>query len=117
MDEDGYGIEISVRGSIDNGYRLKASFHNLGMYVDGFRALKVPTSKNSSGWWIQPPAKRIGKAYKVCPEFDKKHPFWLEIEERCIEVANEQAVLDTGDLAEAGFEQSLDEAFKQFENT
>ena len=109
---DEYGIEVTVRGEIENGYRLKVSCHHLGLFIDGFRALKVPKDKNPSGWWVQQPAYRVGRGYKQSPEFNKKHPFWLAVESRCVEVVNEETASNIGDLSEEDFAKGLDLAFE-----
>lgn len=85
---DDFEIETTIRGDLDDGYRLKVSVLSLGMYIDGFRAHK--SSEDESGWWVQPPAYRVGyrSQYKQSPEFNKKHPFWKAIERSCAQAAN-----------------------------
>lgn len=111
-----YSIEVIVRSEIKDGYRLKVSDLGLGIYVDGFRATK--SSRNASGWWVQPPStyvKRNGE-YAECPEYDKKTSYWEEIEQACVEAAQlaesdkAAAIDDTTTLSE----QDLDEAIKRF---
>jgi hypothetical protein len=74
-----YSIEAEVTGRITDGFRLKISEFGIGMYIAGFTARK--SVRNTSEWWIQPPAtyqKRTGK-YVRCPEFDTKTTFWEEL--------------------------------------
>jgi hypothetical protein len=117
MDEDPYGIEVTIRGEIENGYRLKVSFHHLGMYIDGFRAIKVPKDKNPLEWWIQQPSYRVGFQYKPSPEFNKKHPFWSTIESRCIEAVSEEVALNIGNLSNEAFTKEMETAFEEVNDT
>lgn len=84
---DDYGIEVEVRGEIGDGYRLKVSATSIGMYIDGFRALK--SIKNASGYWIQPPAQQIKGKWVHTPEFNTKTEFWSQLENKCVESITE----------------------------
>lgn len=116
--DDPYSIEVIVRGSIKDGYRLKVSFTVAGMYIDGFTARR--SSRNSSGWWIQSPAFREIN-WKNVPEFNKKGALWLEIERRCIEAVEAEeaftpdvvAEVTAEDLTEEGITKNLDKAVEQ----
>jgi hypothetical protein len=79
--EKQYNIEAEVTGPIKDGFRLKISELNIGMYISGFTARKSP--RNASERWIQPPAtyqKKTG-SYVRCPEFDTHTTFWEELVE------------------------------------
>lgn len=113
---DGYDIEVTIRGEIENGYRLKVSFLNIGMFIDGFRALRVPEEKNPSGWWIQQPSYRVGRNYKKSPEFNMKHPFWLAIEKACVDAASHEAASSLEDLSQEEISKGLDDAYDRVSN-
>ncbi len=97
-----YTIEAEVTGRINDGFRLKISELGIGMYISGFTARK--SVRNTSEWWIQPPAtyqKKTGK-YVRCPEFDTKTSFWEELVEEVAKAinifeANEDVVIDPTD--------------------
>lgn len=76
-------LEIEVRGKIKGGYRLKVTFTDIRMFVDGFRATE--SAKNRSGYWIQPPAQLVNGEWKKSVEFDTKTDFWHELESKCVE--------------------------------
>lgn len=114
MNDDDFGIEVSIRGTVAGGFRLKVSCIGLGMYIDGFRATRVPAEKNTSGWWVQQPAHRIGRVYKPSPEFNKKHPFWLQIEEKCIEVVSQEDDKSTDELSDENINAGINKAFDRY---
>ena len=93
-----HSISVEVRAVIDNGYRLKVSVTDLGLYMDGFRA--THSDKNISGWWVQPPARLAGKKWLQMPEFDKSLTLWREIEQAITDVVNEEerGVSTNGDI-------------------
>jgi|SRR5579884_1207255 len=78
-----YHVEATVRAEIKDGYRLKVSVLDLGLYMDGFRV--TSSDKNDSGWWVQPPAIPYKGRWLYMPEFDKNLTLWHEIEQTCIE--------------------------------
>lgn len=86
-------VEAEIRSELKtgNGYRLKISCLDLGMYIDDFRVVR--DDKNSTGWWVQQPSLKVGFRYKKCPEFNKQHFFWKKIESACItKVQEEEAI-------------------------
>jgi len=76
-------IEVTILGEINNGYRLKISVLDLGIYINGFTARK--SDKNASGWWIQPPANNINGKWVHSIELDKSKSLWVEIEQACLD--------------------------------
>lgn len=78
-----FDVQIEVLGDINNGYRLKVSVLDLGMYMFGWTARR--SDKNESGWWVQQQALKIGNGWKLIPEFNKALPLWQQIENKCIE--------------------------------
>lgn len=84
---DEYSIEVEVRGQIKAGYRLKVSLTSIGIYMDGFTARE--SSRNTSGYWIQPPAREIKGKWVHTPEFSNKTELWQAIEQACIDAINE----------------------------
>lgn len=80
---DDYGIEVEVRGEITDGYRLKVSVTSIGMYVDGFRAVK--SDKNRTGYWVQSPAQKVNGKWIHTPEFSTKTDFWAQLDQSCLD--------------------------------
>ncbi|USN96469.1 MAG: hypothetical protein H6797_05395 [Candidatus Nomurabacteria bacterium] len=80
-----YSIETVVRSELRDGkgYRLKVSILDLGLYIDGFRALK--SERNQNGWWVQPPSNLVKGVWVTACEFDKTKAFWLNIEQSCVD--------------------------------
>lgn len=82
-------VEASDVQPIKNGYRIKVNVLDLGFYAFGFTARK--SDKNKSGWWVQPPAIKVGSnSWKQTIEFDKSKSLWSEIEDACIDAVAEQ---------------------------
>lgn len=111
------GLEVIVRSPIKDGFRLKVSFKELGMYIDGFTAR--PSNREKSDWWVQSPAKKIGKKYVNIPEFDKHTVLWMLIEELCIKAiliyqAGSEGLISDEDLSPESIEASLDRNIKTF---
>lgn len=76
-------VEAEVLGDINNGYRLKISVLDIGVYVYGFTVRR--SDKNSSGWWVQPPATNVKGKWVSTIEFDKSKSLWVEVEQACLE--------------------------------
>jgi len=76
-------VEATVRSELRNseGYRMKVSCVELGLYIDGFRA--TPSTKQPDGWWIQPPANMVGGRWVKAVEFDTTKRLWQSIEHAC----------------------------------
>lgn len=113
-----YCVESEVRGDIKGGYRLKIAILDLGVYIDGFTARR--SGVDSSGWWIQPPAKQVGGKWKHVIEFDKSKTLWTEIVNCCLDTINlyqqnESKLLgQVEDVSDAAIERGLDEAIQMF---
>lgn len=113
------GIEMEVRGEIRNGYRLKLSVNSIGMYVDGFTAVKSP--RNASGFWVQPPRQEVNGEWKRMVEFALKTEFWATLEEKSLEAINGYNDTDTNvkeitdeELTDEGISEALDMALVDF---
>lgn len=78
-----HSIDVTDLKEITNGYRFKTSILDLGIYIHGWTA-RV-SDRNSSGWWIQPPAVYVNNKWVSQVEFDKSKPLWLEIERTTLE--------------------------------
>ena len=94
-----HSISVEVRAAIKDGYRLKVSVLDLGLYIDGFRAVR--SDRNMSGWWVQPPATNVKGKWLTTPEFDKSCTLWQEIEQACLEAVKEAERSDDGTDAAA----------------
>ncbi len=92
-----HSISVEVRAAIKDGYRLKVSVLDLGLYIDGFRAVR--SDRNMSGWWVQPPATNVKGKWLTTPEFDKSCTLWQEIEQACLEAVREAERNDDTDAA------------------
>ena len=109
-------IDVTVLGEINNGYRLKVSILDDGIYIWSFTARR--SDKNNSGWWIQEPAQKIGAKYKRNPEFVKSKPLWQEIEREALEAVQEYEANDAlasfptdEELTDEAIAKGLDQAY------
>jgi hypothetical protein len=88
-----FSIEAQVHKPIPQGYRVKVSLLDLGMYISGF---VVMPPNDDHDWTVYPPAERAGRGkWKYNPEFNKHLPLWEEIYEACVdavklEISNEK---------------------------
>lgn len=79
-------IEAEVHKQLENGLRLKVSLPSIGMYINGFRAMR---NKEDKGWYILPPQQKAGFKWINIIEFDKSSEVWKEICCVCIQKAEE----------------------------
>jgi hypothetical protein len=113
-----FDVEVEVLGDINNGYRLKVSVLDLGMYMFGWTARR--SDKDKSGWWVQQQAFRVGSGWKQTPEFNKAFSLWQVIESKCIEAvtyyeANPPERVTDDMMTDEALDKGLDEAFKKLE--
>jgi len=90
-----FTIEAKVHKKVKQGYRVKISVLDIGMYING--AITQPPNEAHSDWWVFPPAQQIYGNYITILEFDKKKPFWQEIYIACIEAT--QQYISEADVA------------------
>lgn len=89
-------VEASIHQSLGDGWRVKVSVLDLGMYINGM--VVFPPNENHEEWMVLTPAKRAGRGrYAHIVEFNKSLPLWKHIEIACIE-AGKAAILDSTDV-------------------
>lgn len=76
-------IEATVHKQVKNGYRVKVSIPEMGMYINGM--MVYPPNSLSSDWVVYPPAIRSQGGYRPVIEFNKSKPLWLAINKACTE--------------------------------
>lgn len=114
-----HNIEAEVLGDISNGFRLKVSVLDIGLYMFGWTVRHSERSKG--GWWVQPPATRTATGWKHTVEFDKSNSLWVEIETACINAVstNHQpdvvAEVSDEDLTDEAISKSLDKAVAELD--
>lgn len=114
-----HAIEAEVLGEIANGFRIKVSVLDLGLYMYGWTARRSLQSKR--GWWIQPQAVKTTSGWKPTVEFDKSNSLWVEIEAACIDavLTNQQpdvvAEVSGEDLTDEAISNSLDKAVTELD--
>jgi|TARA_Y100001949_G_C15880582_1_gene283612 hypothetical protein len=77
-----YNFEAEVHMPLKEGYRVKLSEHNIGMFINGM--VVFPPNSKSNEWKVFTPSTRLGKGYIHPVEFNGKKSMWLEIKECCI---------------------------------
>lgn len=115
-----HSVDVEVLGEINNGYRLKISILDIGVYIFGFTIRH--SDKNESGWWVQPPAQLINGKWKSTIEFDKSKSLWLEIEQECIDSIKNYGTKNSNtympedsELTDESIENSLNDALKRLD--
>jgi len=109
-----HNIESQVASEFTNGFRVKVSILELGLYISGFTARY--SDRSPSGLWIQPPSiNSNGKWVKII-EFNKTMPLWKEIEDSVIEAINLYKNLseDFEDLTKAEMDDRISETVDQY---
>lgn len=113
-----HNIEVKVHQPVNEGYRVKVSVIDIGMYLNG--VLVFPPNDKHEDWIVYPPsiATRYKRIYPA--EFDKKNNLWLEIHQACVEAVqvhqDGDSLSDVDlDLSPEELEKSLDEAIKKLE--
>ena len=78
--------EVHHSAKITNGYRVKISLPELGIYINGM--MVFPPHDQYPDWSVVPPSKLKGRGIWVgIIEFNKKLPLWQEIHDACIDAA------------------------------
>lgn len=78
-----FAIEAQVHKPIPQGYRVKVSLLDIGMYINGF--VVMPPNEDHD-WSVYPPSERAGRGkWKYVVEFNKKLPLWEEIYDACVD--------------------------------
>ncbi len=78
-----HSIDVEIAQSISNGYRVKISVLDLGMYLNG--CLLLESDRNTSGWSLLPPTYQVNSKRYHPVEFNKRERLWVEMEHACIE--------------------------------
>lgn len=73
-----FSVSVDIHQAIKNGWRLKVTVPELGMYINGFRA--HPSKKEPGEWAIFAPSQKVGSRWVDVVEFDHSMPLWKEIE-------------------------------------
>lgn len=83
-----YTVEAEVHQSakVVNGYRVKVSVIDLGLYINGM--VVYPPDGEHKEWSVLTPARPTGKGgWARIVEFNKKLPLWEHIYEACVDAA------------------------------
>lgn len=78
-----YVINASVHKEIKDGYRVKVSMEEIGMFINGM--VIYPPNEKHEDWKVLTPAMKFGYKYVHTIEFNSKLQLWAEIREACIE--------------------------------
>ena len=78
--------EVTPSSGLKRGYRVKVWDKELGLYINGM--MVYPPNAKYPEWGVVPPSRLAGRGrYAYIVEFDKKQQFWMEIYDKCVEVA------------------------------
>lgn len=78
--------EVHQSANVTNGYRVKVSVLDLGLYINGM--VVYPPNEGHDEWSVLTPARPNGKGgWARIVEFNKKLPLWEEIYEACVDAA------------------------------
>lgn len=78
-----YTVEAAVHKQYKNGYRVKVSILDIGLYINGM--MIYPPDDDHRDWSVLTPARPAGRGkYAHIVEFNKKLPLWDEVYEACV---------------------------------
>lgn len=98
-----FTIEAQVHMSIPQGYRVKVSVLDIGMYINGM--VVMPPSEDKD-WAVYPPSQRAGRGkYSYIVEFNKQFPLWDEIYDACVDAVKLEMSLDKKDVVITDFDE------------
>lgn len=79
-----FTVEAQVHMPIPQGYRVKVSILDIGVYINGM--VVMPPSEGHDDWTVYPPSQRAGRGkYRYIVEFNKQLPLWGEIYDACVD--------------------------------
>jgi hypothetical protein len=79
-----YALEAQVHKKYGNGYRVKVSLLELGLYINGM--MVYPPDDDHKEWSVLTPARPAGRGkYARIVEFNKKLQLWSEVYEACVD--------------------------------
>jgi hypothetical protein len=88
---DDYEVSAEVAGAVKTkygvAYRVKACIPEHGFWINGM--MVYPPNVDHPEWSVNPPGIPNRKG-KFVVEFNKSFQLWLEVEEKCLEVAQEE---------------------------
>lgn len=90
-------IEASVHKELENGYRVKVSLPELGMYINGM--MVFPPTEDHEDWGVFTPAQRAGRGkYVHLVEFNKKLPLWEHVFDACVDAVKAELSITQKDV-------------------
>ena len=79
-----FTVEAEVHRELKQGYRVKVSILDLGVYINGMVVFQP--NEDHTEWSVMTPALRSGKGkYTHVVEFNKKMPLWEEVYLQCVD--------------------------------
>lgn len=110
-----FSVEAAVHKQIGDGYRVKVSILDLGMYINGM--MVFPPNDEHENWSVYTPAQRAGRGkYAYIVEFNKKMPLWAEVHVACIDAVKLEQSFDSAPATEIKTKQPFvpDRVFNDF---
>lgn len=90
-------VEVSVHKACKNGYRVKVSVLDLGVYING--VMVFPPDEVSDQWEVMSPSRLAGRGkYVRIIEFNKKMPLWECIYDACVEAVKLERANEAKDI-------------------
>jgi hypothetical protein len=79
-----YSVEAQVHKQYGNGYRVKVSILDIGLYINGM--MIYPPDDDHKEWSVLTPSRPAGRGkHARIVEFNKKLPLWGEVYEACVD--------------------------------
>jgi hypothetical protein len=99
-----FTIEAQVHKSIPQGYRVKVSILDIGMYINGM--VVMPPTQDHKDWSVYPPSQRAGRGkYAYIVEFNKQLHLWDEIYDACVDAVKLEMSNDKMDVVITDFDE------------
>lgn len=105
-----HNVEASVHKPYGQGYRVKVSILDLGMYINGM--MIYPPNEDHNEWSVLTPARPAGRGkYARIVEFNKKLPIWELIYDACVDAVKLEMKNQSQDVVLTDIEEMSIEEF------
>ncbi len=100
-----FTVEAQVHRPIPQGYRVKVSVLDIGMYINGM--VVMPPNEDHKDWSVYPPSQRAGRGkYAYIVEFSKQLPLWGEIYDACVDAVKLEMSHEKMDVVITDFDEN-----------
>ncbi|RYX79138.1 hypothetical protein EON76_00205 [bacterium] len=112
-------VEASVHVPYKNGYRVKVSMPEIGMYINGM--MIYPPDEGHPEWSVLTPARLAGRGkYAHIVEFNKKLPLWDAVYDASVAAvrahisSNDEQIREFDEMSSDDINRGIEEAAARY---